>query len=339
MNKKTYFITVMTCSFFCRGTTLVSDIDRVLRSNLKLKHLQLIVTLDEFRHLGRSAEFLSLTQPAVSKSLAEIEKMFGLELFIRSTRGTRPTAYGEQVVRFARSVLVDFDRTCDDIASVASGGAGRIRVGAMVVATPGLLVGAVSRLKLSSPNTTVSIEEGDLTRLLPRLRTGELDFIVGRLEPGYSSPDLETEALYTDTMRVVVGADHPLVAVAKPTWRHLATLPWVVPPAWASSRVKLNQMFYKHKLQPPADIIETSSFLVMLTFMRKRSCICFVATKVAHYLESIGLGHALPLAVPIELPSVGIIQLRNGLRTPVASSLIAALHEQAMDISGETALE
>ncbi|UUQ65637.1 LysR family transcriptional regulator [Pseudomonas fuscovaginae UPB0736] len=306
-----------------------------MRSNLKLKHLQLVVALDEFRHLGRASEFLSLTQPAVSKSLAEIEKMFGLELFTRSTRGTRPTAYGEQVVRFARSVLVDFDRTCDDIAAVASGGAGRIRVGAMVVATPGLLVEAVGRLKVSSPQTTVAIEEGDLTRLLPRLRTGELDFIVGRLEPGYSSPDLETEALYAEPMRVVVAADHPLTSVAQPTWHDLAALPWVVPPAWASSRVKLNQMFYKHKLQPPTDIVETSSFLVTMTFMRKRGCVCFVASEVAHYLQCVGIGYTLPLAVPIELPPVGIILLRNGLKTPVAQTLIDALHAQARDIKGE----
>ncbi|WP_338486631.1 hypothetical protein VRB68_12500 [Pseudomonas trivialis] len=114
-------------------------------------------------------------------------------------------------------------------------------------------------------------------------------------------------------------------------------MPWVVPPAWASSRVKLNQMFYKHTLQPPADIIETSSFLVMMTFMRQRSCVCFVATKVAHYLESVGLGYTVPLEVPIELPPVGIILLRNGLRTPVADTLIKALHEQTMDIRGETA--
>jgi len=306
-----------------------------MRSNLKLKHLQLVVALDEFRHLGRASEFLSLTQPAVSKSLAEIEKMFGLELFTRSTRGTRPTAYGEQVVRFARSVLVDFDRTCDDIAAVASGGAGRIRVGAMVVATPGLLVEAVGRLKVSSPQTTVAIEEGDLTRLLPRLRTGELDFIVGRLEPGYSSPDLETEALYAEPMRVVVAADHPLASVAQPTWHDLAALPWVVPPAWASSRVKLNQMFYKHKLQPPTDIVETSSFLVTMTFMRKRGCVCFVASEVAHYLQCVGIGYTLPLAVPIELPPVGIILLRNGLKPPVAQTLIDALHAQARDIKGE----
>jgi len=51
----------------------MTDIDRVLRSSLKLRHLHLLVTLDEFRHLGRAAESLSLTQPAVSKSSASTE--------------------------------------------------------------------------------------------------------------------------------------------------------------------------------------------------------------------------------------------------------------------------
>lgn len=79
----------------------MTRIDRVLRSNLKLRHFQLLVALDQFRHLGRAAEFLSVTQPAVSKSLAEIESLFGLALFERSTRGTEPTPAGISVVRFA----------------------------------------------------------------------------------------------------------------------------------------------------------------------------------------------------------------------------------------------
>lgn len=127
--------------------------------NLKLRHLQLLVSLDEFRHLGRAAEFLSVTQPAVSKTLAEIERMFDLELFVRSTRGTEPTAYGSAVVRFARSVLADYGRTRDEIAAVASGAAGRTSVGAMVVATPSLLMRAVALLKERSTQTTVMIEE------------------------------------------------------------------------------------------------------------------------------------------------------------------------------------
>lgn len=303
----------------------MSDIDRVLRSNLKLKHLQLIVALDEFRHLGRSAEFLSLTQPAVSKSLAEIERMFGLELFVRSTRGTEPTAYGDKVARFARSVLADFDRTREDIDAVASGGAGRVRVGAMVVATPGWLTRAVDRVKQESPRTTISIEEGDLSRLLPRLRVGELDFIVGRLEPGYAAPDLETEALYTEPMCVVVRPKHPLTRLRQPGWADLANRPWVVPPAWAASRVKLNQMFYKHGVEPPADIVESASFLVTLAFLRERACVGFVAQGVATYLAKEGLAVTLPLSVPIELPPVGVVLLRSGLRTPAMERLLAEL--------------
>lgn len=307
----------------------MSDIDRVLRSNLKLKHLQLIVALDEFRHLGRSAEFLSLTQPAVSKSLAEIERMFGLELFVRSTRGTEPTAYGDKVARFARSVLADFDRTREDIATIAGGGSGRVRLGAMVVAMPGLVVHAVARLKAVAPHTTVSIEEGDLSRLLPRLRVGELDFIVGRLEPGYAAPDLDTEVLCTEGMRVVVDPGHPLARQSKPTWADLASQPWVVPPAWASSRVKLYQMFYRHKLDPPANVIESASYLVTLTFLQRLGCVAFVAEDVASHLESERVAVALAMPVPVELPPVGILRLRTSMRTPAGERLIEALREAA----------
>src|SRR5262245_18139580 len=305
----------------------MADIDRVLRSNLKLRHLQLLVALDQFRHLGRAAAFLSLTQPAVSKSLAEIERMFGLDLFVRSTRGTEPTAYGATVVRFARSVLADYDRTRDEIAAVASGSAGRTRVGAMVVATPGLLTRAVELLKSRSALTMVSIEEGDLTRLMTRLRVGELDLIVGRLEQGYAAPDLETEALYDETMCLVARPDHPMAKKARPSWNELAELPWVVPPPWASSRIKLNQVFYQHGLNPPVDLIETASFLAMLSFVRQRPAIGFVGRAVARYLEKEGLAKTLAVKLPIELPPVGIITLRGRSRTPATTQLVEALRK------------
>jgi len=307
----------------------MTDIDRVLRSNLKLRHLQLLVALDQFRHLGRASEFLSLTQPAVSKSLAEIERMFELDLFVRSTRGTEPTPYGETVVRFARTVLAEFGRTRDEIASVASGAAGRVSVGAMVVATPQLLSQAVALMKARSAQTLVSIEEGDLTRLLPRLRVGELDLFVGRLEPGYAAPDLDTAPLYEEAMSVIARADHALAAKRKPTWADLAALPWVVPPAWASSRIKLNQMFYQQGLNPPADLIESSSFLVTLTFVRERAAIAFVARSVARFLEREGLAKALRIPVPIELPPVGIITMRGRKRTPACAQMIECLRQAA----------
>lgn len=310
-------------------TLQTSPTDRVLRSNLKLKHLQLLVALDQFRHLGRAAEFLSLTQPAVSKTLAEVERLFDLPLFLRSTRGTEPTPYGQTVVRFARSVLADFERARDELAAVASGAAGRVRVGAMVVATPVLLMQAIALMKSHSKQTTVLVEEGDLTRLLPRLRQGELDLFIGRLEPGYAAPDLDTEAFHDEAMCIVAGPQHALAGRPRLSWADLADQPWVMPPPWASSRIKLHQMFYKHRLDPPVDVIETASFLVTLSCMQERACLGFWARSVAEHYQARGLARVLPVKMPIELPPVGLITLRGRARTPAAEQFMHCLRQAA----------
>ena len=307
----------------------MAKIDRVLRSNLKLRHLQMLVALDQFRHLGRAAEFLSLTQPAVSKTLAEVEAMFGLALFDRSTRGTTPTAAGVSVVRFARAVLAGYERTREEIAAEASGAIGRASVGAMVSATPVLLARAVQQLKERSTRTTVLIEEGDLARLLPKLRLGELDLFVGRLEPSYAAPDLETEALYEDPMVAVVRPGHALAGRRQVRWADVAAQPCVLPPPWASLRVKLEQQFFAHDLHPPADIVESASFLAQLTFMQQRGAVAFMARSVARCHAQQGMLALLRLSVHIELPPVGLITLRGQRPTPVAALLLGCLRQQA----------
>lgn len=307
----------------------MARIDRVLRSNLKLRHLQMLVALDQFRHLGRAAEFLSVTQPAVSKTLAEIESLFGIPLFVRSTRGTEPTAAGASVVRFARSVLAGYERTRDEIAAEASGASGRTSVGAMVVATPVLLAQAVERLKERSRRATVLIDEGDLTRLLPRLRLGELDLFVGRLEPGYAAPDLETEPLYEDPMVAVVRPGHPLARKRAVRWADIAGAPCVLPPPWASLRVKLEQQFFAHGLHPPEDIVESASFLSQITFLHQRGAVAFMARTVARHFEQQGMLAVLKLGVPVELPPVGLITLRGQRVTPVTGLLVECLREVA----------
>lgn len=289
----------------------MAQIDRVLRSNIKLRHLQLVVALDQFRHLGRTAEFLSVSQPAVSRMLGEVESMLELTLFERSTRGTEPTPAGRSFVRFARGVLAEYERTRDEIAAEESGAAGRTRVGSMVVALPTVVGPAVELLKRRAPQATVLVDEGDLTQLLPKLRIGELDLFIGRLEPGYASPDLVTEALYSESMVAVTRPDHPLAVQPRVSWRHLAEHPCVLPPPWASLRVKLEQQFFKHGLEPPRDVVETASFLAQLAFLHERDAVAFMAASVARHFERLGVVHPLRMKVPVDLPPVGMITLRG----------------------------
>lgn len=307
----------------------MNSIDRVLRSNLKLKHLQLLVALDQLRHLGKTAEFLAITQPAVSKTLAEIERLFDLTLFTRSTRGTEPTPQGESVVRFARSVLSEFERTKEDIASASTGASGRTNVGAMVVAMPTLLSPSMALVKKKSAQTRVLVEEGDLTRLLPRLRRGELDVLVGRLEPGYAAPDLDTEPLYQEPMCLVVNAHHTLARQKKITWAQLAQHAWVVPPPWASSRIKLEQIFHKHGLNPPSDLIESASFLAISCAIRDHHAIGFVARGVGLHFQKEGLFKVLPVSLDMDLPPVGLITMRGQKTSLTTQTLMACLRDVA----------
>ncbi len=315
-----------------KKTCTAVKIDRALRSNLKLRHLQMLVALDQFRHLGRAAEFLALTQPAVSKTLAEVERMIGFTLFDRSTRGTVPTAAGVSMVRFARSVLAGYERTRDEIAAQASGASGRTSVGAMVVATPVLLARAVTLLKAQSAATTVLVEEGDLTRLLPRLRLGELDLFVGRLEPGYAAPDLETQPLYDEPMEAVVQPGHPLARKRKVTWADLTALPCLMPPPWASLRVKLDQQFFAHGLHPPVDIVETASFLTQLSLIQERAAVAFMARSVARHFEAQGALVRLRLTVGVDLPPVGLITLRNQRPAAATERLLECLRQVALQL-------
>jgi DNA-binding transcriptional LysR family regulator len=308
---------------------MTTAIDRVLRSNLKLKHLQLLTALDQFRHLGRTAEFLSVSQPAVSKTLGEIERMFNAKLFDRSTKGTEPTATGQTVIGFARRVIAEYEKTRQALATTQDGSAGRVTVGAMVVATPVLLTQAMVRFKQAMPAATVLIEEGDLTRLLPRLRMGELDVIVGRLEPGYAAPDLQTEALCQEPMRLICAPQHPLAALQRVSWAQLQSQRWVMPPPWATTRTKLHQLFYKNRLNPPTDCIETTSLLTTVSHVQALGAIGFVARNVGQSLASQGLAHVLPVALPMELPPLGIIWRTDHAPGPAGQQLLAEIREVA----------
>lgn len=313
------------------------QIDRALRSNIKLRHLQLVVALDEFRHLGHTAEFLSVSQPAVSKMLTEVEKTLGLTLFTRSTRGTEPTLAGASLVRFARSVLAQYERTRDEIAAEASGAAGRTRVGSMGAALPVLLAQAIGLLKQRSAQATVLVEEGDLPHLLPKLRISELDLIVGRLEPGYAAPDLITEPLYNEPMVAVVRSGHALAGKRAPGWADLAGMPCVVPPPWASLRVKIEQEFYRFGLQPPTDLIESSSYLAITTFVSQLDGVGFLARSVGQQFEREGRFHILPLDIALELPPVGVITLREGRPTPSSIQLVECLRAAAGQLAAPPA--
>src|SRR3954451_1495584 len=121
------------------------------RARLKLRHLQLLVALDEARNLNRAAQSLGITQPAASKLLAEIERMLGGPVFDRRPRGVEPNAHGEVLVRRARAVLVELEQAGAELNSLRDGTGGRAAIGAVTAPAVDAVARAVEAVQRATP--------------------------------------------------------------------------------------------------------------------------------------------------------------------------------------------
>lgn len=309
---------------------------RIVRSELKLKHLQLLVAIGDFHHLGQASEFLHLTQPAASRTLADIEDSFGVPLFTRSSRGTIQTPYGERVLRYARQVLTELDRVQDDLRTLQAGAEGRVTIGASMIAALMLLPRAIAALKQEWPQATVRVEEGATNLLLPKLTLGELDLVVGRMDPASANSDVLVESLYQESNAVVVSPSHPLARRKRVSWKEAIDFPWVLLLPGMLPRVALEQTLARHALPLPGDVVETSSFVSVIACLRERSSMALLPASIACEYSKSGLLTIIPLVLA-EVPlTIGLARLKSRPAAPLAQRLAQTLRDSAANVKADS---
>ena len=308
----------------------MAQLDAYVRASFKPRHLQLLVALDDIRNLGKVAASINVTQPAVSKALAELERGLGLKLFERTARGVYPTAYGECLIRHARAMLSELAQARDELRGLVSGSSGSIRVGVLATAALELLPRSLALLKTRQPGMTVLVREGTVETLMPDLWLGNLDLIVGRLPSGRVAQGLVEKTLMEEGVSLVAGRHHALTRRRRLKWSDLGLYPWVLPPVNTLLREPLERAFEIHGIALPANRIETLSVHVIRAYLHYTDAIAALATDVSRYYESLGLLSILPLEMPTRLVRpVGVIWSRQRPISPGTQALIQCLEEVA----------
>ena len=303
--------------------------DWYLRSRLKMRQVLLLVALDEQRNMHRAAASLRMTQPAATRLLGGLERMLGLRLFERGPRGLAPNAYGESLIRHARTMLATLDHARAEMNSLAEGASGRIAIGALLVAAPVLVPLALVRFKQRHPNHTVLVHEGSATALLPALRRGELDLVVGRVSSDVPAEGLAFEAFYSEPMQVVARVGHPLARRRVLKLRDLAGQMWVVPAADAPYRRRLDAAFRQAGVTPPRQLVESVSIAVNKMLVQKTDMLGVMPRDVAREYAALGLLRVLPVKLPPPSGPVGVITAIGRPLPPAALELMQALREVA----------
>jgi LysR family transcriptional regulator, pca operon transcriptional activator len=263
---------------------------RSLLNAISLRHLVLVSTLGKELNLSRSAQLLHTTQPALSRALAQIEERLGTRLFNRTTKSMSLTPAGMSLLQHANRVLAELEMAEEDLAGVAGGGSGEVRVGALAFFSTELLGLALTRAREIVPGVQFSVEVLKLDALYDALRSGRVDVMLSHAEFNLDLNTVEVKELYQERSRIVVRRDHPLARRKKVSWEELAPLPWVLPSMETPLRPKLNRMLSVLRRGLPLDgqDVQTDSLPLGFSLVRNAGLVWAVAGRHAQWFARQG---------------------------------------------------
>lgn len=270
-------------------------------TRIKFRHLVCFLEVARQGTLARAADKLAVSQPAISKTLKELEELLGATLFDRSKAGVALTEAGVAFMRYAGPCV---QALRDGVNSLRSGEheSGTVRLGVLSTVESLLIPEVVRRLHERHPALVASVVTGPSAYLLSQLHVGELDLVVGRMTDSPQIQGLTFEHLYSESMTLVVRAGHPLLEVAQ-AQQLLQDYPLVLPLAGTTIRRYADALFVQCGIAQPRQRLETLS----LTLSRR-------------YVQSSDAVWIAPLdAVQLDLAKGDLAELQLGIKEPGGS--------------------
>lgn len=228
-------------------------------SRIKFRHLQTFIEVARQKSVGKAADVLTITQPAVTRTIRELEDYLGATLFEREGRGIRISPFGEVFLKHAGESIAAVKRGVDSIAQAKRSMGPPLRIGALPTASASLMPEAVAEFLKAGTGSRVTIVTGENRWLLDALRIGELDLVVGRLAAPERMTGLHFEPLYAEEVVFVVRPGHPLLQRRNFSLGEVANYTVLTPPPGSVIRPFVDRLLLTNGIGELTDVVETVS--------------------------------------------------------------------------------
>jgi LysR family transcriptional regulator, pca operon transcriptional activator len=225
-----------------------------MHPSLKLRHIRAFLDIAADGTLSAVARAQGITQPALSRTLAELEDLLDQPLFLRQGRRLILTESGTLFRRHALAALQSLEA---GVAAIRPDQGGAIRVGVLPTVATRFFPQVVLRFRAVRPDVMLSIETGPHHYLIRLLREGAIDLMIGRLPAATEMSGLSFEHLYEEDVVLVARADHPMAHL--PLTDALASVPLILPPATALIRPAVDAYLASLGLNGVKPAVETVS--------------------------------------------------------------------------------
>jgi DNA-binding transcriptional LysR family regulator len=294
--------------------------DRTKR-RLKLRDLDILTTLIDTGSMGKAAGRLGISQPAVSKAIAELERALGVRLVDRGRRGIMPTPFGLALKKRSVAIFNDLRQSVQDIDFLSDPTTGEIRIGTTDPIAVALVTPCIERLSRKYQGMHFHVIAGDSRGLYRELMERNVELVIARMI-GALPDDLAAEVLFHDAFAVVTSAKNPLTRRRKLTLAELMNEPWAMLPLDSSFGSLVAEAFRAGGCEPPRPTVMTLSEFMkneLLASGRFLSVLPSFMLKVPGRYPPL---KALPVALPNTRAPIGIITLKNRTLTPLAQLFI-----------------
>lgn len=308
--------------------------NRIADGRVKFRHLQCFLAVAQLGGVQKAAESLSITQPAVSKTIAELEAILGVKLFERGRHGAQPTREAQLFMPHANACVLALRQGVGLLAREGGAAAATLEIGMLPTVAASLAPALMKALTTRWPRIVVRIATAANAELLERLKSGAIECAIGRLSEPERMIGLAFEQLYNEPLVAVVRAGHPLLASAAPA-AELARYPVVLPPFGTLIRQSAEQLLGACGAPPLDSFIEVLSVSVARALALENDAVWFVPLYAAEYDLSAGALARLPLPSAGTDEPVGLVLRTDAQPSPIARTLIDAVRDIARSRFGD----
>lgn len=302
---------------------------------MKLNQLRDVLAVAESGSLRAAARNLGIAQPALTRSIQELERELGVPLFERQSKGVTVTPMGELFVRRANAVRSELRRAREEIDQVKGHTHGRVTVCLSTVPHIALLPYALPAFRARYPDVRLDISEGLFPMIEASLRSGILDCYIGPPPREAPGPELVVEQLFENT-RVIFGRrGHPL--------GHARSLRKLVDAEWLSTSVtfkiedELGPIFTQHGLPPPRLVLQSHSALTSIVAVAYSDLLTMLPAQWTEFPLTRDALQRIDVVEPLPAPPICIVRRAGLPLTPAGEYLCDMMRRASSHLKGKTA--
>lgn len=293
---------------------------------IRLRHLHTFVAVAQQGTLGRAAETLNLSQPALSKTLNELEQLTGTRLFERGRLGAQLTLVGEQFLTHAVKVLDALNTAGQALNRKEGLNSDIVRIGALPTAALGILPSVIGQFHQQQKDITLQVATMNNTMLLAGLKLGEIDIGIGRMSDPELMSGLNYELLFLESLKLVVRPGHPLLQETV-TLSRVMEWPVVVSPKGTLPRQNAETLLQSQGCKIPSGCIETLSASLSRQLTVDYDYVWFVPSGAVKDDLRRGLLAALPVPTQGAGEPIGILTRVDATLTAGTQTLLSAIRK------------